>query len=59
MSCDNTQMVRPNASHLGEEHFPTIQLMVTRCSNSVGTTFRIIRNIIHAKERERKILVDH
>jgi hypothetical protein len=41
-------------SFIDKENPPTISMMASRCAISVGTTVRIIREIIHAKCRKKR-----
>ncbi|CAF1521659.1 unnamed protein product, partial [Adineta steineri] len=47
-------IVRRIASYIRKENPPTISLMAARCHIDVGTTFRIIRDVIHAKCRKKR-----
>ena len=42
-------VIRRITSYINKESPPTISLTAARCHISVGTTFRIIRDVIHAK----------
>ena len=41
-------------SYINKENSPTISLMAARCHISVGPTFRIIGDIIHARCRKKR-----
>ena len=47
-------IVRRITSYIIKENPPTISLMAARCHISVGTMFRIIRDIIHAGCRKKR-----
>ena len=47
-------IVRRITSYINKESPPTISLTAARCHISVGTTFRIIRDVIHAKCRKKR-----
>ena len=47
-------IVRRITSYINKENPPTISLMPARCHISVGTKFRIIRDIIHARCRKKR-----
>ena len=47
-------IVRRITSYINKENPPTISLMAARCHISVGTTFRTIRDVIHAKCRKKR-----
>ena len=47
-------IVRRITSYINKENPPTISLMAARCHISVGTTFRTIRDIIHARCRKKR-----
>ena len=47
-------IVRRITSYINKENPPTIFLMAARCHISVRTTFRIIRDIIHATCRRKR-----
>ena len=47
-------IVRRITSYINKENPPTISLMAARCHISVGTTFRTIRDIIHARYRKKR-----
>ena len=51
-------IVRRITSYINKENPPTISLMVARCHISVGTTVRIIRDIIHARCRKKDQYID-
>ena len=47
-------IVRRITSYINKENPPTISLMAARCHISVGTTVRIICDIIHARCRKKR-----
>ncbi|CAF4166284.1 unnamed protein product [Rotaria sordida] len=47
-------VVRRITSYINKENPSTISLMAARCHIGVGTTFRIIRDVIHAKCRKKR-----
>ena len=49
-----SSIVRRITSYINKENPPTISLMAARCHISVGTTVRIIRDIIHGRCRKKK-----
>ena len=49
-----SSIVRRITSYINKENPPTISLMAARCHISVGTTVRIIRDIIHARCRKKR-----
>ncbi|CAF3057606.1 unnamed protein product [Rotaria socialis] len=50
--------VRRITSYINQENPPTVSLMAARCHISVGTTFRTIRDIIHARCRQKGQYID-
>ena len=49
-----SSIVRRITSYINKENPPTTPLMAPRCHISVGTMFRIIRDIIHARCHKRR-----
>ncbi|CAF4053864.1 unnamed protein product, partial [Rotaria sordida] len=47
-------VVRRITSYINKENPPKISLTAARCHIGVGTTFRIIRDVIHAKCRKKR-----
>ena len=53
-----SSLLRRITSYINKENSPTISLMAARCHISVGATFRIIRDTIHARCRKKGQYID-